>query len=322
VNTEEDRAEILMALECVDAVVKFDEPRVTRVIEAISPHIYTKGGDYTVESLNPEEKAALDQAKSEIVILPLVPGRSTTATLKRVQAGEKGPTSPAGAASRPVAVGTVGTSAGVSGGTTSTSDGAGSRPLRLGILGSGYGSNFEAIHRAIVEGRLEAEIAVVLSDNADARILEKAREAGVPALHVDPGPHGRKFPPHAQKEVCDHLKRHGVQVVVLTGFMRVVKSPLLTEYADRIVNVHPSLLPKYKGRDAWVQALEEGEIETGATVHLVNEDIDAGRILAQDKVPILIGDTPDEVLQRIHEVEHRLLPQVLADWRSLGLPTG
>ena len=310
VNTEEDRAEILMALECVNAVVKFEEPRVTKLIEAIAPHVYAKGGDYTVETLNPEEKAALDQVGAEIKILPLVPGRSTTATLKRVKAGEKGlaqgaqgPAAPAGKSAEGAA----------------TQD---SGPLRIGILGSGHGSNFEAIHRAVAEGHLEADIRVVISDQAESRILRKAREAGLSTIHVDAGGAGWKLPASAQKEICDHLKRHDVQVVVLAGFMRVLKDPLLSEFADRIVNVHPSLLPKYKGKEAWVQALEEGELETGATVHLVNAEIDGGRILAQGKVPIHIGDTADAVLERIHTVEHEIYPKVLADWRKLGLPTG
>ncbi len=310
VNTEEDRAEILMALECVNAVVKFEEPRVTKLIEAIAPHVYAKGGDYTVETLNPEEKAALDQVGAEIKILPLVPGRSTTATLKRVKAGEQGQAQGAQSPAAP---------AGKRAGGAATQD---SGPLRIGILGSGHGSNFEAIHRAVAEGHLEADIRVVISDQADSRILRKAREAGLSTIHVDAGGAGWKLPASAQKEICDHLKRHDVQVVVLAGFMRVLKDPLLSEFADRIVNVHPSLLPKYKGKEAWVQALEEGELETGATVHLVNAEIDGGRILAQGKVPIHIGDTADAVLERIHTVEHEIYPKVLADWRKLGLPTG
>lgn len=309
VNTEEDRAEILMALECVNAVVKFEEPRVTKLIEAIAPHVYAKGGDYTVETLNPEEKAALDKVGADIQILPLVPGRSTTATLKRVKAGER-------EQGQERAV--------VTGGAVALPVNApqDSGPLRIGILGSGHGSNFEAIHRAVAEGHLEADIRVVISDQADSRILRKAREAGLHTIHVDAGGAGWKLPASAQKEICDHLKRHDVQVVVLAGFMRVLKEPLLSEFADRIVNVHPSLLPKYKGKEAWVQALEEGELETGATVHLVNAEIDGGRILAQGKVPIHIGDTADAVLERIHTVEHQIYPQVLADWRKLGLPTG
>lgn len=294
VNTEEDRAEILMALECVSGVVVFNEPRVTGLIEQIRPHIYTKGGDYTVETLNPEERAALESVGADIRILPLVPGRSTTATLQRVAQGD--------AAAKPAA------------NTPRTK-------LRLGILGSGRGSNFEAIQRAIATGTLDAEISVVISDAADSRILRKAREADLPALFVDPGPDKNKLPASAQKEIADHLKRHGVQVVVLTGFMRLIKEPIMGEYRDRIVNVHPSLLPKYKGRHAWVQALEEGELETGTTVHLVDEQLDGGIILAQSRVPIHIGDTPEVLLQRIQEQEHILLPKVLGEWHDRGLAT-
>lgn len=291
VNTQADRAEILRALSCIDAVVVFDEPRATGLIDAIQPHIYTKGGDYTIESLNPEERAALQRAGADIQILPMVEGRSTTATLKRLKAGET-----AGDSSVP-------------------------SKLRLGILGSGQGSNFEAIQTAISTGALDAEVSVVISDVAEAPILNKARAAGLPTIHVDPGPDKRKFPASAQKELCDHLKRHNVQIVVLTGFMRLVKPPLLTEFDGRIVNIHPSLLPKFKGVAAWTQALEAGETETGCTVHLVNEDIDSGRILAQKKVPILPEDTPDTLFARIQEEEHKLFPEVLSQWRALGLPT-
>ncbi|CAN5768750.1 hypothetical protein BH11VER1_BH11VER1_10230 [soil metagenome] len=284
VNTEEDRAEILMALQCVDGVVVFDEPRVTRLIEEIKPDIYTKGGDYTVESLNPEERAALDKVGAEICILPLVPGRSTTATLQRLKAGEE------------------------------------KSKLRLGVLGSGHGSNFEAIQQAITIGSLDAEISVVISDVASSRILERAESLGVPAVFVDPGSNPNKLPASAQKEICDHLRRHNVQVVVLAGFMRLVKEPILSEYRNRIVNIHPSLLPKHKGRDAWKLALAAGDTEAGCTVHLVNEDLDGGEILAQKAVPILAGDTEDSLYQRVQEAEHQLYPQVLGEWIARGLP--
>jgi len=291
VNTQDDRAEILMALDCVSGVIVFDEPRATHLIEAIQPHVYAKGGDYTVETLNAEERDALQKAGADIRILPLVPEKSTTSTLQRLSQGEKPAT------------------------------GAGGK-LRLGILGSGRGTNFEAIYRAIADGKLNAEIGVVISDVTESRILRKAREAGLPTISVDPGPDHKRLAAGAQKEIADHLKRHGVQVVVLTGFMRVIKEPLLSEYKDRIVNVHPSLLPKFKGRNAWVQAIEEGEIETGATVHLVNEEIDGGQILAQERVPIHIGDSPEALLDRIQEREHILLPQVLSEWVERGLAVG
>ncbi len=291
VNSQDDRAETLRALACVDAVVLFEETRATKLIEAIQPHVYTKGGDYTVDSLNPEERAALERAGAEIQILPLVQGRSTTATLQRLQLGTD--VAPADASST---------------------------KLRLGILGSGQGTNFDSILRAVTDGSLNAEISVVISDVADSPILRKAKAAGLRTVHVNPGSNTRKLPADAQKEIRDHLHRHQVQVVVLTGFMRVLKEPVLGEFRDRIVNIHPSLLPKFKGVAAWKQAFEAGETETGCTVHLVSEDIDSGRILAQSKVPIHPDDTVDGLFARIQMEEHKLLPKVLGEWRQLGLP--
>jgi len=286
INSEEDRAEVLCGLASVDRVVLFDDPRATGLIEAIKPHIYSKGGDYTIESLNAEERGALDRVGAKIKILPLVPGRSTTSTLKKLQAPES------------------------------------CDKLRLAILGSGYGSNFEAIHAAIQNGSLNAEISVVISDIADSRILTKAREAGLSAIFVDPGSHPLRLPAGPQKEILDHLQRHNVQVVVLAGFMRLLKEPVLSAFKGRIVNIHPSLLPKYKGLKAWEQAMEAGEKEAGCTVHLVNEEVDAGQILAQQAVPILPEDTPEALMQRIHEAEHLLYPKVLNEWRERGLPVG
>lgn len=288
VNTQADRAEILRALAFVDRVVVFDEPRVTRLIEAIKPHVYTKGGDYTVETLNPEEHAALERAGADIRILPMVEGKSTTSTLNKLKAGE-----------------------------TSTAN----APLRLGVLGSGIGRNFESILRAINHGSLNASVEVVISDVQDSGILQKARTANLPGIFVDPGDHPKRFSAAAQKEVCDHLKRHNVQVVVLGGFMRVLKELVLGKFAGRIVNIHPSLLPKFKGVAAWEQALNSGDTETGCTVHLVNAELDSGDVLAQAKVPILPGDTPESLYARIQEQEHLLLPKVLGEWRERGLPT-
>ncbi len=298
VNTQADRAEILRALAFVDRVVVFDEPRVTRLIEAIKPHVYTKGGDYTVETLNPEERAALERVDADIRILPMVEGKSTTSTLNKLRSEGIQPSSPP------------------------RSDGhATESPLRLGVLGSGIGRNFESILRAINNGSLNAKVEVVISDVADSGILQKAHAANLPAIFVDPGDHPKRFSAAAQKEVCDHLKRHNVQVVVLGGFMRVLKEPVLSNFAGRIVNIHPSLLPKFKGVAAWEQALNSGDTETGCTVHLVNAELDSGDVLAQAKVPILPGDTPESLYARIQEQEHLLLPKVLGEWRKRGLPT-
>jgi formyltetrahydrofolate-dependent phosphoribosylglycinamide formyltransferase len=214
----------------------------------------------------------------------MVEGRSTTATVQRMKAGES-----TGAASAPS-----------------------SNKLRLGVLGSGQGTNFDAILSAIGDKRLDAEISVVLSDVADSPIMRKAQAAGLPAIHVHPGDLPRRFSANAQKEVCDHLKRHGVQVVVLTGFMRVLKEPVLSEFRDRIVNVHPSLLPAFAGIGAIEQALAYGVKVMGVTVHLVDEGVDSGPVVLQESfalVPYPRGIA--EVEERVHEVEHRLLPRAV-----------
>jgi formyltetrahydrofolate-dependent phosphoribosylglycinamide formyltransferase len=279
VNPENDRAEVLAALRAVDGVVVFHEERATRLIEAIRPHVYAKGGDYTVDSLNPEERAALDDAGCAIHILPLVPGRSTTATLQRAATPENGP-----------------------------------RRLRLGVLGSGQGSNFKAILEAIATGRLDAEVVLALSDQADCAFLQTARDAGIEARHIDPGPQPRRLSEAAQKEIAEHLRRANVDLVVLAGFMKILRAPVLDAFADRIVNVHPSLLPQFKGANAPQQALDAGATESGCSVHLVTAEIDAGRILGQSRVPVLPGDTADSLHERIKEAEHELLPRVLAEW--------
>jgi formyltetrahydrofolate-dependent phosphoribosylglycinamide formyltransferase len=287
-NSENDRAEVMAALRAVDAVVVFGDERATALIEAIRPHVYAKGGDYTVESLNREERTALEAAGAQICILPLVPGRSTTATINKMHATD---------------CPTVGTG-----------------KLRLAVLGSGAGSNLQAIISAIQAQTLRAEIAITLSDQSESGFREIARTAGLPALFVDGGDNPRRLSDAAQKEIFEHLERARVDVVVLVGFMRILKEPVISAYAGRIVNVHPSLLPKYKGANAPQMAIDEGELESGCTVHLVTAEIDAGLILGQAQVPVRIGDTAEKLHARIKTEEHKLLPQVLNEWRDRGLP--
>lgn len=285
VTMQEDRAEILKALRSVDAVCVFDEPRVTRLIEAIKPHVYAKGGDYTVASLNPEERAALDFVGAEIEILPLVEGRSTTNTLRKLAAATEA--QPAEAAPK----------------------------LRVAVLGSGTGSNFKAILDSIASGALHAEVVCAISDVADSGIIGIARESGVPCFVVDPGPKAKGFSDAAQKEVCEHLRRANPDVIVLAGFMRILREPVLGEFAGRIINLHPSLLPKFKGSNAVQRAIDDGEFESGTTIHLVTSELDGGPVLAQQRVPINVGDDAAAVHARIKEAEHELLPRVLADWK-------
>jgi len=278
-NPAEDRAELLVALECVDAVTVFEAPRATGLITLLRPHVYAKGGDYTVESLNVEERAALESAGARIEILSLVPGKSTSGTLTKIRGGEKG-----------------------------------GRKLRIGVLGSGRGTNLEAIFSAIDRGSLEADVALAISDNESSRFLEIARNRGVDAVFVDPGPAENRFSPGAQKEVHDRLRAAGVDLVVLAGFMRRLKNPVLETFASKIINIHPSLLPEFRGVAAWEQALDAGVDETGCTVHLVNDEIDAGEILAQARVPLVPGDTAETLHARIQEAEYELYPRTIGEY--------
>ncbi|MBL9151424.1 MAG: phosphoribosylglycinamide formyltransferase [Verrucomicrobiales bacterium] len=190
---------------------------------------------------------------------------------------------------------------------------------RLAILGSGHGSNFEAIADAIDRGTLDATIAVVLSDVADSRVLSLARSRGLPALHIEPGSErGGRLGDAALKEIADRLKSASVDLVILAGFMRILRGPVLEAFAGRILNIHPSLLPLYPGLGAWRRALASGDTETGCTVHLVDSGIDSGAMLAQERVPILPGDTAETLHARIQEREHELYPRVIAaHWAGL-----
>jgi phosphoribosylglycinamide formyltransferase-1 len=185
-------------------------------------------------------------------------------------------------------------------------------PLVLGVLGSGKGSNFHAIMERIQAGRLNAQVSLVISDVADAGILTVAQDFQVPALYVPPGRFRTKLEPEIEADVVSRLQAAGVELVVLAGFMRLVKAPLLRAFRRRIINVHPSLLPKYPGLEAWKQALAAGETLTGCTVHYVDEGMDTGEIIAQRQVPVLPGDTPAGLHARIQAAEHALLPDVIA----------
>ncbi|MEP4170535.1 MAG: phosphoribosylglycinamide formyltransferase [Luteolibacter sp.] len=188
--------------------------------------------------------------------------------------------------------------------------------LTLGILGSGSGSNMQAIVDAIEDGRLDARIALVLSDNPDAYILERAEKYGIPTGIIDCSPFRMKFPEEVQEKTAQMLKQAGVELVCLAGFMRLVKPPLLDAFPSAILNIHPSLLPAFPGLEAWTQAIDAGVSETGVTVHLVDSGMDTGPILGQEKVPVLPGDTPQSLHARIQLSEHRLYPQVIAEYAT------
>ena len=183
--------------------------------------------------------------------------------------------------------------------------------MRIGVLGSGNGSNCEAILQACDRGQIPGRVVVVASDIADAFILERARKRGIPAHFVGPSRFKTKLEPDLEEQIAGLLRAAGVQLVVLAGYMRVVKTPLLTAFAGKMLNVHPSLLPAFPGLHAWEQALTCGVKVTGCTVHFVNEGIDAGPIVLQQTVPVLASDTPATLHQRIQVVEHGLLPEAI-----------
>ena len=184
--------------------------------------------------------------------------------------------------------------------------------IPLGILGSGKGSNCRAILESIRSGALAAEVRVVISDVFDAPILDIAREFSIPNAYLTPGKFHTRLEPQAEAELVRMLREANVELVVLAGFMRILKSPMLEEFPRRIVNIHPSLLPKFPGLEAWRQALEAGEKITGCTVHYVDEQIDHGRVIGQREVPILPNDTPETLHARIQIAERELYPAVIA----------
>lgn len=178
----------------------------------------------------------------------------------------------------------------------------------------------QAILDAIAAGSLDARISIVLSDNPDAYILERARANGIPAGTIDCSPHRMKFPGEIQEQTARKLREAGVDLVCLAGFMRLVKQPLLDAFPSRILNIHPSLLPAFPGLEAWRQAIEAGAEESGVTVHVVDSGMDTGPVLGQARVPVLPGDTPETLHARIQVEEHRLYPEMIAAYaRKLKL---
>jgi phosphoribosylglycinamide formyltransferase-1 len=186
------------------------------------------------------------------------------------------------------------------------------RTFRLGVLGSGQGSNFVALAEAIAAGAVPAEVAVVLSDVEEAGILGHARARGIPAVFVAPGPLRTRLGEAAERTAVAALQGAGVDLVVLAGFMRVLKAEFLGAFAGRVVNIHPSLLPAFPGLAAWRQALTYGAKVTGCTVHFVDAGVDSGPIIGQRAVPVLAGDTAETLHQRFQVAEHALYPACVA----------
>lgn len=184
----------------------------------------------------------------------------------------------------------------------------------IGILGSGKGSNCRAILARIQDGALCAEARVVISDVFNAGILEIAREFAVPNAYLPPGHFRTKLESGAENTLVQLLRDSAVELVVLAGFMRILKAPTLQAFPHRIVNIHPSLLPKYPGLEAWKQALAARDTVTGCTVHYVDAGVDSGEIIAQREVPILPSDTSETLHARIQIAEHELYPEALSQF--------
>jgi phosphoribosylglycinamide formyltransferase-1 len=189
---------------------------------------------------------------------------------------------------------------------------SGEQKFRVGVLGSGKGSNLVAIADACASGKVPAEVAMVISDVADALILERARERKVPAQFIPPGKFRTKLDEAAEQAYIAALQSARVDLVVLAGFMRILKGDFLKAFPQRVVNIHPALLPSFPGLEAWKQALDYGVKFTGVTVHFVDQGVDTGPILAQQTVPILAGDTPATLHARIQEAERELYPATVA----------
>jgi len=183
--------------------------------------------------------------------------------------------------------------------------------INIGVLGSGKGTNFQVIAEEIKAGRLDARITCVFSDVPDSLILSRAKSFGIPAEYINPAPFKTKLDGEAELKLIKRLQYYGVELVVLAGFMMMIKSRLLQAYPRRIVNIHPSLLPAFPGLESWKQALQAGAKTTGCTVHYVDAGMDTGEIILQRSVEIKSDDTPESLHARIQEQEYIAYPAAL-----------
>ena len=183
--------------------------------------------------------------------------------------------------------------------------------LKVAVLGSGKGSNCQSLIDAIDNGSLNIEIVCVLSDVEDAYILERARKNGIHSEFISADPFKTKLDGDAEARYIETLKQHGTELVVLAGFMRIVKPGLLSAFRGRIVNIHPSLLPAFPGLQSWKQSLDYGAKVAGCTVHFVDEGMDTGPIIVQRSVVVMDDDTAESLHARIQEQEHIAYPEAI-----------
>src|SRR5689334_17001309 len=186
-------------------------------------------------------------------------------------------------------------------------------PLRVAVLASGRGSNLQAIINAIEAGQVQAKIVAVISNKKDAVALERARKHGLPDLFIDPKPFaGRPDSREAyDRALLDVLEQRHVELILLAGYMKIVTSLLVNAYPNRMMNIHPSLLPSFPGLDVQKKAIDWGCKLAGCTVHFVTEGVDEGPIILQAAVPILDHDTPEKLAARILDQEHKIFPRAV-----------
>lgn len=180
---------------------------------------------------------------------------------------------------------------------------------RIAIFASGSGTNFQAIVDAVKHGALRAEVALLVCDRPGAKVIERAKTANIPAFVFQAKDYAAKA--DFEREILAELHANEVEFIVLAGYMRLIGPTLLSAYEGRIVNIHPSLLPSFPGKDAIGQAYRAGVKVTGVTVHYVDEGMDTGPIIAQRAIPVHDGESLEQLERRIHELEHQLYPEVL-----------
>ena len=185
-------------------------------------------------------------------------------------------------------------------------------PLKIAVLGSGKGSNFRAILNAAMAGQLKIHPVLAISDNADAGLLNLAENLGVTTKVIHEPKFRTRLSEEVEAELVEAIRASGAELIVLAGWMRLVKTQMLEAFPRRIINIHPSLLPAFPGLEAWKQALDARVEKTGCTVHFVDGGMDTGEIIAQNEVPVLPGDTAESLHARIQDAEHRLYPEVIA----------
>jgi len=182
--------------------------------------------------------------------------------------------------------------------------------IKLGLMASGSGTNVEAIAEAIASGKLNAEMAVLIYNNPGAKVVERAKRYGIPAILLNHREYKRRQDLDAK--IVETFREYDVELVVMAGWMRIVTEVLLNAFADKVVNIHPSLLPSFRGAHGVEDALKAGVKITGCTVHIARLEVDNGPILIQAAVPILPDDTPETLHARIQVQEHQIFPQAIA----------